>query len=288
MGINEVAALLNPTFCQPWKHREAIYRRLGRLHDEGADMSVVRRLVGICEDDNIRDASVRGSADNGLRKLLPLLPRDEMIARARGYLTHHRHNRRETGRRVLVTLEASEAADFMLHRGLMDHDETLIRSAFRLGADCSDLDAMLPLVGDGTIASRLIEKHAEHINIGCYAEKFPSAVFRYIGRTRRHDLGPLVIQILEQLLSEPFSYFRGVEVGDLIGLGFWTLGQLGLREDIIRLESTDLIQRIDKLNATAEAGHRILSVADCNREIVRFSKSVTKGGIKKTNSRMVF
>jgi len=245
MNAEQVAALLEPSFAQPWKHREAIYRRLSRLHDENAVGAVVRGLIAILEDDALRDARYRGSADGGLRKLVPLLQRDEAITRALGFLTHRRRSRRETGRRALLALAASEAAQTMLELGLAAHDDDLVRAALRLGAGFDNLDMMLRIVGDGADASRLIERQADQLSVSDYASQFPNAVFRFIGRARRFDLGWLAVEMLERLMAEPFrhEFFRDYNTDDLIGLGFWTLGQLDLRDDIIRLESADTIRR---------------------------------------------
>jgi hypothetical protein len=108
-----------------------------------------------------------------------------------------------------------------------------------------DVDAALTIVGDGAAASRLIEHYVDPVKVLTYAERFPSAVLRYIGRTQDHKLAPLAVGMTESMLASPFShtFFRGYEQEQMIGLGFWVLGRLGLRDDIVRLEVAESERR---------------------------------------------
>ena len=136
-----------------------------------------------------------------------------------------------------------------MRRGFANENGCLITMALRLGATVPDVDAALAILGDGSIASRLIEQHVAPDKISAYAERFPSAVLRYVGRTQCDELASLALLIMDRMLTEPFgyAYFRGYEQDQMIGLGFWTLGRLGRRDDIVRLECADGERRREAL-----------------------------------------
>jgi hypothetical protein len=239
-------SVFDPEFCQPWKHRQAIYRRLQRLREGGADVSdAARALVDALEDDAMRKTSQRGRADLALRYVVPLLPQNETVSRALRYLDHRRRTRQGAGRRILRYVEVPGTADELMHRGLRNRDSGLIVMALRLGAVPPNVDAALTIVGDGAATSRLIEHHVDPAKVPTYAERFPSAVLRYVGRTQRHELASLAVRMTENMLAMPFShtFFRGYEQEQMIGLGFWVLGRLGRRDDIIRLEVAESERR---------------------------------------------
>ncbi len=239
-------SVFDPEFCQPWKHRQAIYRRLQRLRDDGADVSdAARALVEALEDDTMRKTPQRGRADLALRYVVPLLPQNEAVSRALRYLDHRRRTRQGAGRRVLRYAQAPETSEELMHRGLRNRDSGLIVMALRLGAVPPDVDAALTIVGDGPAASRLIEHNVDPVKVMTYAERFPSAVLRYIGRTQDQKLASLAVGMTENMLASPFShtFFRGYEQEQMIGLGFWVLGRLGLRDDIVRLEVAESERR---------------------------------------------
>jgi len=59
LDARETLALFDPAFGQPWKQRQAIYRRIARIHADGVDVSVAARpLADSLEDDRLRDNSL--------------------------------------------------------------------------------------------------------------------------------------------------------------------------------------------------------------------------------------
>lgn len=253
LTAKEVRAAFDTTCEQTWSWRNALVRRLGDIADSDPDVTaIVNSICDSLESDDQRAPRLRSRADASLRHLLQLLPPKEQARRGLTYLSSPRASRRQLGLKVLRVAGDVGIVDRLMRFAALNKDLDALFTAVSLGARVGEPDWALEIAGDDYIAARILQTILDQEDIARFSAAYPRALVWAIGRARSKSHSGIVREILASLLRNPpqdiqhFSRWR-----DRVGIAFWTLGRLGLREDILHFSTLENAAR----QALAEQGH---------------------------------
>lgn len=228
------------TCSQSWSWRKALITRLGELCDDSRVAVAIAQLCNALEDDHLRASELRSRADSSLRHLLRLLPLDERLHRALTYLAHPRRSRRRVGLAVLRETENPALSEEIMAYAREHRDADALRCGLLLGAKIEDPAWALELSDDDYLSTRVLQAALDQPALESFADDYPKEFIWAVGRGRATRYGKKVTLMLEQLLSKPpedhFSYSKWK---DHVGIAFWTLARLGLRDHVLRLAKAE-------------------------------------------------